>query len=218
MSMVFCRGCGKEIHETAVTCPLCGAPQNTPTAPEKRKVVYTSYDQVPWYRKEWFAWLSFFVFTPALGVVLLTGDSYYTRKGQLKTVSKGMKIFFSVLAVVYLLKLFGTIATEFSGNDENVKMVKNGKLSLCPNATVDQMVDSFMDSPSWESGETKDKEIIVNVSGGISFNDKPVKAVIQFKVDRKNETFGTNALEFNEVPQALAMAVGLLKKMCESVN
>jgi TM2 domain-containing membrane protein YozV/ribosomal protein L32 len=30
MSMVFCRGCGKEIHETAVTCPNCGAPQGTP--------------------------------------------------------------------------------------------------------------------------------------------------------------------------------------------
>lgn len=27
MSMVFCRGCGKEIHETALTCPHCGAPQ-----------------------------------------------------------------------------------------------------------------------------------------------------------------------------------------------
>lgn len=26
-SMVFCRGCGKEIHESAVTCPHCGAPQ-----------------------------------------------------------------------------------------------------------------------------------------------------------------------------------------------
>lgn len=28
MSMVFCRGCGKEIHETAPTCPSCGAPQS----------------------------------------------------------------------------------------------------------------------------------------------------------------------------------------------
>ena len=27
MSMIFCRGCGKEIHETASTCPHCGAPQ-----------------------------------------------------------------------------------------------------------------------------------------------------------------------------------------------
>ena len=30
MSMVFCRGCGKEIHESAPTCPHCGAPQGTP--------------------------------------------------------------------------------------------------------------------------------------------------------------------------------------------
>ncbi|VYU81524.1 NINE protein [Metakosakonia massiliensis] len=26
-SMVFCRGCGKEIHETALSCPHCGASQ-----------------------------------------------------------------------------------------------------------------------------------------------------------------------------------------------
>ena len=25
--MAYCRGCGKEIHETAQNCPLCGAPQ-----------------------------------------------------------------------------------------------------------------------------------------------------------------------------------------------
>lgn len=27
MSMVFCRGCAKEIHETASACPACGASQ-----------------------------------------------------------------------------------------------------------------------------------------------------------------------------------------------
>jgi len=27
MAMVFCRGCAKEIHETAPTCPQCGAKQ-----------------------------------------------------------------------------------------------------------------------------------------------------------------------------------------------
>ncbi|MFM2408896.1 MAG: hypothetical protein RL358_1638 [Pseudomonadota bacterium] len=29
MAMVFCRGCGKEIHESAPACPQCGAPQST---------------------------------------------------------------------------------------------------------------------------------------------------------------------------------------------
>ncbi|CAI8741222.1 DUF805 domain-containing protein [Pseudomonas donghuensis] len=27
MSMVFCRGCAKEIHSSALACPACGAPQ-----------------------------------------------------------------------------------------------------------------------------------------------------------------------------------------------
>lgn len=26
---VYCRGCGRQIHETAYSCPQCGAPQNT---------------------------------------------------------------------------------------------------------------------------------------------------------------------------------------------
>ncbi len=27
MAMVYCRGCAKQIHETALACPQCGAPQ-----------------------------------------------------------------------------------------------------------------------------------------------------------------------------------------------
>ena len=32
MSMVFCRGCGKEIHESATSCPHCGATQAANTS------------------------------------------------------------------------------------------------------------------------------------------------------------------------------------------
>jgi TM2 domain-containing membrane protein YozV len=38
MAMVFCRGCGREIHETAMACPHCGAPQRSGTQ-GKSKVV-----------------------------------------------------------------------------------------------------------------------------------------------------------------------------------
>ena len=27
MGMMFCRGCGKEVHDSALLCPHCGAPQ-----------------------------------------------------------------------------------------------------------------------------------------------------------------------------------------------
>jgi len=29
MNMIYCQGCGHKIHETAVACPSCGAPQKT---------------------------------------------------------------------------------------------------------------------------------------------------------------------------------------------
>ena len=35
MAMVFCRGCGKEIHESAPSCPHCGAPQGLPDTREE---------------------------------------------------------------------------------------------------------------------------------------------------------------------------------------
>ncbi|WP_194788207.1 DUF4190 domain-containing protein [Pseudomonas sp. UFMG81] len=28
MAMVYCRGCARQLHETAPTCPQCGAPQH----------------------------------------------------------------------------------------------------------------------------------------------------------------------------------------------
>ena len=40
--MVFCRGCGKEIHETAPTCPHCGCPQilqATTNGPQKQAII-----------------------------------------------------------------------------------------------------------------------------------------------------------------------------------
>jgi TM2 domain-containing membrane protein YozV len=33
--MVYCRACGKEIHESALTCPACGAPQRTRAGKDK---------------------------------------------------------------------------------------------------------------------------------------------------------------------------------------
>jgi uncharacterized membrane protein YhaH (DUF805 family) len=32
MAMVFCRGCGKEIHESAASCPHCGAQKTNPVS------------------------------------------------------------------------------------------------------------------------------------------------------------------------------------------
>jgi TM2 domain-containing membrane protein YozV len=39
MAMVFCRGCGASIHDTAETCPSCGAPQRLAKIERKSQTV-----------------------------------------------------------------------------------------------------------------------------------------------------------------------------------
>jgi hypothetical protein len=66
---------------------------------------YTDYSQVPWFRKNWFAILCFFIFTPALFLVLVTGDVYYKKKGQLTTygkVAKNFSLVWCVFTFIYL--------------------------------------------------------------------------------------------------------------------
>lgn len=42
MPMVFCRGCGKEIHESTLTCPHCGATQIAPSSTKSKWMPITA--------------------------------------------------------------------------------------------------------------------------------------------------------------------------------
>lgn len=108
--MIFCYGCGKEMHETAAICPSCGARQKAGNG-----LKYTSYDQVPWYRKNWFAILSFFVFMPALFLVLLTGSIYYERGGEVKKYSTFAKIFLLLYSLIPTIFLAAYLAKSNQG-------------------------------------------------------------------------------------------------------
>ena len=100
------------------------------------------------------------------------------------------------------------------GQTPEVLMVQGGKLESCPSKTIEQMVDGFMGSPSWAS-ITADAGInYVNISGDITYAEKLVRALLQYKLNQ-DETFEFNALEFNGVPQNNFIAMGLLEKMCE---
>lgn len=89
-TFVQCPFCSQQMHETAPACPKCGAPApkatatNTPTG-------YTSYDQVPWFRKRWFLLVSALVFIPATVVIAFTGPIYMSQGGQVKEFPKHQK-------------------------------------------------------------------------------------------------------------------------------
>lgn len=102
--MVFCRGCAKEIHETALSCPHCGAKQVVPQA-NPATIIYSSYDQVPWFRKRWCIVLFVLFFSPALFFVFLTGDAYFLEKGEVKTYPKKHKYILMFIASVLTIRL-----------------------------------------------------------------------------------------------------------------
>lgn len=97
-SLISCPHCSHQLHESAPSCPQCGAPRtgNETTTP-------ATYAQVPWYRKRWFAVASVLLFMPLFLIVAFTGEIYFVKNGELKTIPKHTK--FVILAVFIALVL-----------------------------------------------------------------------------------------------------------------
>jgi uncharacterized membrane protein YvbJ len=115
-SFVFCRGCAQQIHETATTCPTCGAPQvtlakpiaATATSPTVKPEIH-NYADVPWFRKRWFAIVCILLFMPAFLVIAFTGDVYFEKNGELKTLPKRSRY---IVLGIFLLMVFIQIASK----------------------------------------------------------------------------------------------------------
>lgn len=126
---------------------------------------------------------------------------------------------FNLIKVVFLcLILLPAMSCEqrgsFYSDSPSVRMVKTGSFFFCSHRTVEEIVDSFMGSPSWESLHADDGHEYVNIWGDIEYAGNPVRALIQFRIS--GISFEFYALEFNGVPQSEFLANTLLEKMCES--
>ncbi|MET3434413.1 hypothetical protein ABIC71_003922 [Herbaspirillum seropedicae] len=97
-NFVNCPHCQHQVHESAPACPSCGAPNQAMT--------YTSYDQVPWYRRRWALVLAAFVFMPIALIIVFTGDVYLFKDGKVQTFPKNFKytllLIFAVLVAIQL--------------------------------------------------------------------------------------------------------------------
>jgi hypothetical protein len=69
----------------------------SPVAPE-----YASYKQVPWYRRQWFFWLMWLLFSPIGIGILITGEVYYVKKGVVQRFGIANRVVAGLIALLWL--------------------------------------------------------------------------------------------------------------------
>tara|TARA_X000001036_G_C20520875_1_gene742068 strand:+ start:37 stop:666 length:630 start_codon:yes stop_codon:yes gene_type:complete len=110
-----------------------------------------------------------------------------------------MPLFLKRISILVFLVIFSC------EDDPSINLVKNGTFNAYPNQLIGEAVEKVMSNPKWESGigiegETKGKTL-VNLTGGVTYYDKPVEILWQFVVDESNLSFESYAIEMNGIPQ-----------------
>lgn len=112
--------------------------------------------------------------------------------------------------------------------DKHVLAVKGGTNSNYPDVTYGEAFDYFFSSPAWkyfsgtiegpdEDGDGEPDYVeenvdVVEFTGYCTYQEVEVKALIQFKLSEKGDTFEATFLSFNDVPQNLLMLGVLIEK------
>jgi hypothetical protein len=105
-------------------------------------------------------------------------------------------------------------ALDLFADSANVSLVKNSSIKACPTATLDEMANGFMSSPSWSEFTSTTGTTVVELTGEISYDGLPATALIQFEISAG--TFEAKYLSIADEPQSLIALNVLFNKMCES--
>lgn len=113
-------------------------------------------------------------------------------------------------ASLCILLVFAGLPTLL-GTPAEVLTVRYGKLDAYPGISLGNAIDEFLSDPEWSVSESEDGNHFVNITGGMTYQEKPVKALLQFLV--VDDRFEFTTLEFNGIIQNEIMRVSLMEKM-----
>jgi hypothetical protein len=75
---------------------------------------YATYSEVPYYRKQWFFWVTYLIIPIIPIILLMLGDVYYQGKDGVKSFGIANRIVAGIIAVIYIIKIISSL-TEISG-------------------------------------------------------------------------------------------------------
>lgn len=123
MSMVFCRGCGKEIHDTANACPHCGAPQGIVSRPGQNSATLPSIST-----NNTLVWI--LAFAPIIGSILEYILAYLVHGNEYRAqiaLSKGYYFW-----VTLILNIVLSVLDEKNLQKSNIDTAPFGSAFLVP--------------------------------------------------------------------------------------
>ncbi len=168
------------------------------------------------------------------------GDSWLLRDcvdriNNVKSLGARRRVSYAALvSMIFIVSVYSYIISQVLNNgvdfessdivdvseDIRVQIVKSGSFHQCPGITVEQMVNGYMAAPSWRAFSSDDGENVVNIKGdiGVSYSDKVARVLMQFLVDKKQNSFELHYFEVNGEGKAHLLATELIVAMCDSVK
>ena len=110
--------------------------------------------------------------------------------------------------------VFLTADPHWAPDPDDIQVVQTGHLDNCPGKTVAQEVDGFFATPRWEAGATATGTDFVNIRGILTYQGKPMEAVLQFVMYKDKSGFKYQAFTIGGVPQSLYVAAFTMAQMC----
>jgi len=66
---------------------------------------YNNYSEIPFYKKQLFFWVMFFIFFPIPVFILLADDIYYERNGKIESFGIFNKIIIVIIVIIAISKI-----------------------------------------------------------------------------------------------------------------
>lgn len=105
---------------------------------------------------------------------------------------------------------------EYEKDNTKLEEIKNGTLNACSNYTIKELIDNYMENPSWSKEKSDKGYYVYNVKGESYYNDELANILIQFAVD--NDDIVIKSFEINKQEQSSTLYDSLVSDMCKAMK
>ena len=187
---MFCSNCGNELPDNAKFCQKCGkgiGQASSDVATEEKPASKPAAKKLSWKQK-------------------------WQRK------PKWQKVAGVIGLIIGLTWAFGDAFKGFNsadnwfGSDSVIDIVRDGHIEGYLDCTLGEVAEKYFEDLAWKQTEIYGKPY-VNLTGKIESLEGFVNVFMQFRVDKKANSFEITTLQFNGVPQSWEMIAEVVEAM-----